>query len=155
MLFKICKKKNKNGRFVFASQMTRTCLNVRLGSLASPPVMSYKPILFLAHRPAVKRCLALAAPFELKRALLPPSAFCVVAHLKQNIPFASLHDLLQLLSANQLSTTLVQVAVPRAAQRASVPHAAVTLLQQSVYFNRMLILFSRGHTHSTRGSRNS
>lgn len=105
MLFKICKKKNKNGRFVFASQMTRTCLNVRLGSLASPPVMSYKPILFLAHRPAVKRCLALAAPFELKRALLPPSAFCVVAHLKQNIPFASLHDLLQLLSANQLSTT--------------------------------------------------
>ncbi len=84
--------------------MTHTCLNIRLGSLASPPVMSYKPVLFLAQRPAVKRCLALAAPFELKRALLPPAAFRVVAHLEQNIPFACLHDLLYSLSANQLST---------------------------------------------------
>ncbi len=58
--------------------------------------MADKPVFFLAQRSAVKCSLTLTAPLELKRPIFPPSAFCIVANLQQNISLPSFNHLLHM-----------------------------------------------------------
>ena len=68
-------------------------LRVQLRRLATPPMVSHEPILFLTQRPAVKCCLALTAALELERPILSSAALGVVAHLQRHIALACLDHL--------------------------------------------------------------
>ena len=68
-------------------------LRVQFRRLATPPMMSHEPILFLTQRSAVKCCLALTAALELERPILSSPALGVVAHLQRHVALACLDHL--------------------------------------------------------------